>query len=766
MSAAPAVWKVALPRPIPAYDFAPPHGHAGPVPVGGRALVPWHGEPVVGLVVGAAEARGAHRLREAVALLDPPECPWVHPATVQALAQWVTDAHLPLGLVWSDLLGVGWEPSLTHRVRAVAGADLTAFAENAAPQPVPGPEWSDGAAYLPALLDAVREQGLLEEDFTPLARLVSRVFATGQGQSSLTPKQREAAEWLAEYPAQESLSSWARGAGVSTSVVAAVLAKGHAELRELAAPPPALPDPASAWTPTETDRVPQAECWRVSGGKFTGRMRALAPRVLSLLREGGSVLVLAPEHATLERAWSALSGLVAEAETEALLFSGLLSSEQRERAWQEIQQGQARLVIGSYLALSVPLPDLKLVIVLDEGSDAYKLPAGSRAWVPDVAQAIARAHGASLGTAGVTPAVETVKWPALELASPRVRLHTVDYSQPPQQPELGPLSMPGQAQGQLGYPLSHDLSRVLRQVQERGRQAALLAPRRGYSALLRCPQCEHVPHCPNCDVALRFHQQSRGMACHQCGYKGQVPHACEECGAAMWQTKGPGTEWIAQEVSRLLPGFPVYRLDKDHQDDLAELHAGAPGVVVGTQLLLSQPAPPELALVGITLADTWLNISDFRASERYHTLLWELAEWHPERAPLLLVQTFQGGHPALQAVGQGQSVSLYPQREWEIRQALGYPPHLCLAQVEVAARDRDKARSAADQVAAALHGVGAGPQEVLGPAPAPIARVRGMYPYHLLLRARSAERLRELLTAVDTVRAGRIRVDVSPRSVT
>ncbi|MFC6618438.1 hypothetical protein [Deinococcus radiophilus] len=84
MSAAPAVWKVALPRPIPAYDFAPPHGHAGPVPVGGRALVPWHGEPVVGLVVGAAEARGAHRLREAVALLDPPECPWVHPATVQA----------------------------------------------------------------------------------------------------------------------------------------------------------------------------------------------------------------------------------------------------------------------------------------------------------------------------------------------------------------------------------------------------------------------------------------------------------------------------------------------------------------------------------------------------------------------------------------------------------------------------------------------------------------------------------------------------------
>lgn len=761
---------VAVPRPIPAYDFAPPHGYAGPLPLGCRVLVPWHGEPLVGLVVGAGTGRGgSHRLREVLTLLDEAEQPHVRTATVEALGNWAQEAALPLGLVWGDLLGVGWQPPLSHRIRAVAEADLSAFAENAAPAAVPTHDWADAAAFVPALLDAVREQGLLEEEFLPKPATVTRIYAAGCAdaweQDRLTPKQAEATEWLAEYPAQESLSAWARGAGVSSSVVAAVLAKGHAELREEFAPPPDLPAQVAQIHAPAADPLPTAERWRLNGGKWAARAAALAPRIQAELAAGGSVLVLAPEHSTLGSAWSGLSGLAAAAGTEAVLFSGLLSPEQRDYTWQRISSGAARLVVGSYLALTAPLTALRLVLLLDEGSDAYKLPSGSRAWIPDVAQALASAHGAALGTVGVVPAVETVQWPALELPAPRVRLHTVDYGNPPPQPELGPLSMPAQAQSSLGYPLSHDLRQVLRQVRERGRQAVLLAPRRGYSALLRCPRCDHTPQCPNCDVPLRFHQQVHGLTCHQCGYRQNVPRQCEACGETMWQTKGPGTEWLAQEVAALLPDTPVYRFDKDHQDDLSALQAGASGVVVGTQLLLSQPAPPELALMAITLADTWLNIPDFRASERYHALLWELAEWHPDRAPLLLVQTFQGTHPALETVRIGTSVSFYPQHEWGIRQLLGYPPHTHLAQIEIAAREQAKAHAAAEAAAAALYAAGAAAQELLGPAPAPIARVRGMYPYHLLLRTRSRARLSELLAAVKTLRLGRVRVDVSPRNL-
>ncbi|MCD0160389.1 primosomal protein N', partial [Deinococcus sp. 6YEL10] len=334
----------------------------------------------------------------------------------------------------------------------------------------------------------------------------------------------------------------------------------------------------------------------------------------------------------------------------------------------------------------------------------------------------------------------------------------------PEQAQIGPLSGAHLAPADMGYPISHDLARVLRQVQERGRQAALLAPRRGYSALLRCPTCEHTPQCRHCDVPLRFHQDTRQLTCHQCGYHQPVPDRCDECGDRMWKARGPGTEWITQEVRKLLPGFPVYRLDRDHQDDLSPLMRGESGVIVGTQLLLSHEAPPDLALIGVTLADTWLNVSDFRASERYHRLLRQLAEWHPTRAPMTVVQTFQADHPALKVMVEGRDTLAYPAAEERARAALNYPPHARLAQIEISARDQHKAQAAAQDLADALHGAGATTHEVLGPAPSPVARLRGVYPYHLFLRARNDTRLGELLRVLDTrTWKARVRVDVNPR---
>ncbi|TDE86414.1 primosomal protein N' [Deinococcus sp. S9] len=824
----PVPWQVVVPFPVPALDYAAPYGYGGAVPVGCRVLVPWRGELTAALVVGAGEERGAHRLREAVHVLDHEEGPWVPPATVQAVTAWARDARLPAGLVWCDLLGVGWSVQLDHRVRAVSGADLSAFARH-----VPTSHWTDAAGFAPALLDAIREQGLLEETFRPLPRMQSVVRARPLAAvpaatrtvtvlralpdpPALTAKGRMAWAWLAQHGPQDSLSAWARGAGVSTGVVTNVLnaggaqyvqeeappppawcwltergpvdslrawasgaaadgvslsptlaatlvARGWADMLPEPAPPPPLPEPAPAWTTEGPDRLPEAPIWRLHGGRPATRLRTLAPRVARLLTQGRGVLVLAPDHATLRRAWAGLSGLAAGVGTRAVQLSGALSDVQREHAWHLIRAGEARLVIGSYLALTAPLPDPALVVVLEEGSDAYKLPAGSRAFIPDVAARVAAAHEAALALVGSTPAVESVPLPGAVLPPPRARVHVVDYAHPPEQPELGPLSSVHLTPGDLGYPISHDLARLLRQVQERGRQAALLAPRRGYSALLRCPSCEHTPHCRNCDVPLRFHQETRQLTCHQCGYHQSVPDRCDACGERMWQARGPGTEWIAAEVAKLTPGLPIYRCDRDRQDDLSPLAAGESGVVVGTQLLLAQDAPPNLALIGVTLADTWLNISDFRASERYHRLLRQLAEWHPERAPLIVVQTFQADHPALKVLLEGRDVLAYPAAEERARKALGYPPHARLAQVEVAARDPQKAKIAAQEIFDVLHGAGATAGEVLGPAPSPVARLRGVYPYHLLLRARDDARLAQLLSTLDRRWPARVRVDVNPR---
>ena len=814
-------WSVALPLPLAPYDFGTPPGTRGAAPVGCRVAVPWQGGVRVGVVLGPGAP--GHRLRDAVARLD--EGPWLSPAFLAALLEEARLSRVPPGLLLSDLVGVGLSPDLAHRVRAVAGADLSPFGRG-----VPGPAWANAADFSGALLDAVRAQGLLEEEVTVAPRTVSVVRARGEadvppeertrrviaareaGGDQLSPKQALAWAWLREHGPVERPSVWAAGSGVSGSVVRAVLergwaehvavpappppawqwlrehgpaeslvawaeragvgvgavtalsARGWAERAELLAPAPELPLPGPAPSPAP-DRLPEAEAWRLHGGRHAERVRALAPRVARALEIGRGVLVLAPDHATLRRSWAALSGVAAASGTGAVLVSGTLGEARREEAWARVRSGEARLVIGTGAALCAPLADPALIVVEEEGSDAYKLPSGSHAYLPELARKVARHAGCALGWIGSAPSAEVLDLPGVVLPPPIARLHVVDYASPPQAPELGPLSRADLRPGPQGYPLSYDLQKVLRQVAERGRQAALLAPRRGYSALLRCPSCEHTPSCAHCDVPLRFHQETRSLTCHQCGYREGLHERCEKCGERMWQARGPGTEWIAREVERLLPGFPVARFDKDRQDDLSALHAGKSGVVVGTQALLSQDAFPNLALIGLTLADTWLNVSDFRASERYHRLLRQLLEWHPTRAPLLVVQTFQAQHPALMSVLDGLDAEHYPQRERQGRALLRYPPFARLAQVEVTARDPGRARAAAEAVAQALFAGGAQAGEVLGPAPSPIARLKGLYPYHLLLRVRDEARLGALLGALDRSFGGRVRVDVHPRGL-
>ena len=766
---APALpWQVALPLPIPAHDFLPPHGFpATPAPLGHRVLVPWRGELTVGVVMGESEQAGSHRLREAVHVLD--GHPWVHPAFVEAVWGLSRLARTPLGLLLSDLLGVGWDAKHSHQVRAVADTDLGLFGSQ-----VPETGWTDAGQYPSGVLDAIREQGLLDERFAPAPRTVTGYRALEAGVTALTKRQQDAWSTLQAAGPLGSQSDWAARAGVSPSVVTQVLARGWAASIQLPAAPPALPEPSVGVCKAAPDTLPEESVWRLHGGRSAERHARLAPRIARLLELGRGVLVITPDGATLRRAWEDLSGLAQPCGTQAVCFSGALNPAQRQHAWELIASGEAGLIIGSALALCAPHPDLGLIVLEEEASDAYKLLSGSRAFLPELVtrmaaggQATAGGQGGRIPLAllGCVPAAESLIYRGEVLPPPTLRLHVVNYSAPPEQPELGPLSSPHLKPGDLGYPVSHDLARVLRQVQERGRQAVLLAPRRGYSALLRCKSCQHTPGCPNCDVALRFHQERRALHCHQCGYETVIPDRCDACGDPMWQARGPGTEWIVQEVRKLLPGMPVYRHDGDHQDDLTAMRAGESGVIVGTHGLLSLDAPPNLALIGLTLADTWLNISDFRAGERYHRLLRQLSCWHPGRAPLLVVQTFQPEHPALVCLKSGKDAGFYPALEVRAREELGYPPHRLLTYIEVAARDRERAAQAAQQVADTLHGAGAAPDEVLGPAPSPLARVRGVYPYQLLLRTRNEERLNELLTSLDRRFPARVRVDISPRGM-
>lgn len=737
-------WLVALPLPIPALDFSPPHAFEGPLPLGHRVVVPWQGGIQIGIVVGEGQAH-THRLREAIQVLDL----WVHPALIQALKHHEHLSGTPLGLLFCDTITSGWEPHLRHFVKPVEGVDLSPF-ELQLPE-----EWTPYHGNS-ALLDQIREQGLLEERFEFPERTELAYRGRLEGEGKLTPKQKQAWKTLLSIKEAPSLAEWARQAEVSTSVVSGVLSRGWAEaFQRPAGPPECIPAQERNLKKAEWD-LPEAGPFRLHGGHPIERFQHLKTLMEAHLETG--VLYLTPDNYRLDRAWQALSHLGAQC------YSGSLNMLQREHIWQQVRDGHCKLVIGTYGALGLPFPSLGLIVIEEEGSDAYKLLSGSKMFIPDLASQVARERQSLLVCSGSVPAVESLLHEGKVLPAPKTRVHVVNYAEDSSQPETGPLSMQHMKPALEGYPLSQDLRKVLTQVAERGRQAVLLAPRKGYSALIRCRSCGYIPFCKHCDVPLKFHQVSRQMQCSQCGYREPPPSTCPKCKGAIWQPKGPGTEWIAQETRQLLPGFAVYRYDRDHQDDLRPIYEGHPGIVVATQALLQEKAPPELALLSLTLADSWLGYSDFRTDERYHKLLRQLLEWHPRRAPLLVVQTFQAQHPALLSVTEHIPADEFPFTDLARRKALLYPPYSLLAQVEVAARDKARSDTVAEEIQKHLLQKGAAPEEVLGPAPAPIGKVRGLFLNHLLLRAVNEQRLKVLLELMDGRWKARVRVEINPRN--
>jgi primosomal protein N' (replication factor Y) (superfamily II helicase) len=754
-------WRVAVPLPIPAYDFRPAHG-ADSDALGKRVLVPWQGGARVGLVVEVVTDDRAERhlnLKDAIAVLD--ELPVLNADGCASLLEIARACFCFEGIAYQDFVPWGMEPAIEHLARLVPGVSL----ENLPSQAKRLRDWTSAPLHDPGILEFLRGQGLLEEEVA-LLRPTKEVVQIVEGLKppKLTAKQSQALEVLTELRELESGAAWATAAGVGTGVVTKLLELGLAarvRVPNLTAVPETqdLTPPRKA-RPEDLETVRQLEghgVVRLHGGRFTDRFAAVAELIR---RTPGGVLYLAPDGSRLQRAFQALGGLRSSA-----LFSGELKHTVREAVWRAAARGEVELVFGTPFSLLMPVRDLQLIIVEDELSDAWKLQSGSRAFVAEIAKIRAHHSGARLLYTGSVPASESLELPGVTLPAPRARLHVVDLSAQQPAPETGPLS--NFKPPQDSFPISTALKRVLRQIAERGRQAVVIAPRRGYSALIRCKDCGWLPFCPNCDVPLRYHLETRGLECHQCGHHERPPTRCPTCDGTVLSPRGPGSQWIQRELEKLLPGTRVYRFDKDKRDDLERIYRGEPGVIVGTTAVLALQAPPDLALIALSFADTMHTNPDFRAGERYHFVLRQLLEWHPTRAPLTLVQTFQGSHPALKSILSEDDASAYPSTELPNREAFHYPPFTRLAQVQVAARRQQDAEVASSKLGALIRDRGADNMELLGPAPAPIARLKGLYAFQLLVRAPNLERLSHLLEPARNFREGgvRTRVEMNPRQL-
>jgi primosomal protein N' (replication factor Y) (superfamily II helicase) len=745
----PIAVQVLFPLPLPAFSYVVPFDMRVPV-VGARVAVPWQHGLRVGIVVGTEDVKAAKvlELKEMIAALD--DKAFLLESRIKLLERLAEHTCSPLGSVLASLLPSGLNEDLKHEVRAVEGAEI-----KGAEVVLSTEHWIEATTLKPAQLDFYRRQGLVLERVVFVQPTMRVLKAAKRVDEALKKKaqenQRRALEWLLELGDEnsepiESGAELARQADVPESAVRALIKKGYVVYEDITAPPPALPIYFSRGEGRGGEESPPSSLFSpytaLSGGTRQARLVALAPRLQQELAAKRSVLVLVPEQTYLVETAGYLQSLM-----PVQTLSGELSHAQRQRVWQEVQEGPVVLV-GTYLALLAPLDNLGLVVVLEEANSSYKLQAGPRLLITVAAQLLATMQDIPYLVTESLPSAETLRRVSqdarLQLAHPEQRWHVTDLS-------VGNV-----------YPLSNDLIRVLKQVEERKRQAILLAPRRGFSAAFGCSTCHWLAMCPNCDLPLRYHKQDAALRCHQCGYQSTPPNFCPSCAATtLGASKGAGTQWIATEIKKHI-SLPIYRFDADQRDSLLPLQAGEAGVVVGTTALLRQPPLPNVSLVVMTLLDTLLTFSDFRAEEETMRLLLQLSELTDARRPLVVLQTFQSEHPVFMAL-TNNTWEAFLHSMLERRQKFNYPPFSSMAKIQISAKNEAVALEEATLLCQRLERQKI---DVLGPSLAPVPRLRGMYHYQLFIRAKAGEAFQTLLRPVlDYQGRARVRVDVDPRDI-
>ncbi len=450
-----------------------------------------------------------------------------------------------------------------------------------------------------------------------------------------------------------------------------------------------------------------------------------------------------------------------------------LTPARRAAAWRRLRLGEARIALGARSAVFAPVDRLGLVIVDEEHDASYKQQESPRYHARDLAIVRAGFTGAAVVLGSATPSLESWRH-AQSGRYLRLVLPERIGGRPMPEVEFVNLREEFRATG-VADPLSRPLLGALGETLDRKEQAVILINRRGLARGLLCRACGEIVRCPRCSVAQVLHREGAILRCHHCGATRPQPRLCLACGSEWIQPIGEGTERIEDELRRAFPSARIARMDSDaaaapraQERILASFEKGETDVLVGTQMVAKGHDFPRVTLVGVLSADALLGMPDFRAAERTWQLLAQVTgrAGRGDHGGRVLIQALQPDHEVFQAVAAHDAVRFYG-HEMAIRKALRHPPFTSLALVLARAAGAERARAAAEAAAGSLQRAGAGQVEVLGPAPAPIERIRGQWRFQVIARAGSRRRLGAALRAMqeETAAAGLLRllaVDVDP----
>ena len=489
--------------------------------------------------------------------------------------------------------------------------------------------------------------------------------------------------------------------------------------------------------------------WGVTG---SGKTQVYIRLIQALLAQGRSALVLVPEIALtpqLMRIFASHFG-----KRIAVLHSALRSGERYDE-WKRIRRGEADVVLGTRSAVFAPLKNLGLVILDEEQEGSYKSENVPRYHAREVAKFRCVHHGALLLLGSATPSVETM-YAAREGV---YRLFTLKnrYNRKAL-PEVTVVDMKQELRAGNGGAVSRPLRRALAETLERGEQAILFLNRRGARRMVSCGECGEVPGCPRCSVKLTYHSANGRLMCHYCGYSQPLPRACPVCGGGL-NFIGVGTQLVQEELQELFPGTEILRMDTDtvsaahaHEKLLSRFRSGKAPILVGTQMVAKGLDFENVTLVGVVAPDQSLYLDDFRAAERTFSLLTQVVgrAGRGEKQGRAVLQTYTPENDVIRFAVRQDYPNFYRQ-EIEIRRLRCYPPFADLFLITASGGEESGVLRACaklrDGLSRAL-GTLDQPWQLLGPAPAAVAKVNNRYRYRLTLTTRNTHPVRRLVAAL------------------
>jgi primosomal protein N' (replication factor Y) len=431
-----------------------------------------------------------------------------------------------------------------------------------------------------------------------------------------------------------------------------------------------------------------------------------------------------------------------------------LSYGEKYDEWRKIERKEAQVVVGARSAIFAPLENIGVIIIDEEHEASYKQEEAPRYHARDLAIWRGKYHHCPVILGSATPSLES------RARAQKKVYHLLHLSQRANPNATLPSVQVVDLKDEFVQKNTSTFSRILQEkISDRlakKEQIVLLLNRRGYSSFVMCRDCGYVLPCPNCDISLTLHMDTKTMRCHYCGHEEAIPHRCPDCGGNKIRYYGTGTQKVEEELQALFPEARIVRMDVDttrrkgaHEKILQTFGEQKADILLGTQMIAKGLDFPNITLVGVLNADTALNLPDFRSSERTFQLLTQVSgrAGRAEKAGEVIIQTFNPDHHAI-VLAQAQDYEQFYQKEMQMRHQSGYPPYYFTVKISCSHPEEQVVAKKMFQIAQQVRQTLSPQSILLGPIPSGVARVKNRYHYQLIIKYKREPLLQGLLREI------------------